>query len=171
VESADSGKHIMKSQRSAILILCVAAMLVLAGAYAGAQENSRIVFLHLKMRQGKVVLLDQTTRAGSLKQSRAAQQYATWTYDLVSPTGEVLWSGTMRDPSFKRYEYEDPNEPGKIRSKQVLLDDVEFTVRVPHIDSAQRVQFYRSIATSAVAERPVRQSIGTIILGAAETQR
>lgn len=161
----------MKSQRSAILILCAAVLLVLACGSAGAQGNSRVVFLHLKMRQGKVVLLDQTIRAGSLKQSRSAQHYATWTYDLVSSTGEILWSGTMRDPSFRRYEYEDPNEPGKIRSKQVLLDDVEFTVRVPHIDGGQRVQFYRSIATSAVEGRPVRQSIGTIILGAGEIRR
>jgi len=154
----------MVSHRCGYISLCTAFLLALAGEPAVAQGNSQVVFLHLKLKQGKLILLDRNVRGGSVKQSRAVQQYATWNYDVRSRSGEVLWSGTMRDPSLRRYEYEDPNEPGKLKGRHVDLDNAEFTVRIPDIVGADRVEFYRSIASSAGAERPVRQLIGTIPL-------
>jgi hypothetical protein len=153
--------------------LCVAVLLSLAGDGLLAQEKgaSRVIFLHLRMKQGKVLLIDRTVRAGSLKPSRSTQEYASLSYELLSVTGEVLWHGTMHDPSLRRYEYEDPDQRGTLRSKQAVLDDVEFTLRVPEFEGASRVEFYRSLAPSSSSGRPVRRSIGSITLGAGGIQR
>jgi hypothetical protein len=163
----------MMSSRLAVAGICIAVVLSLAAGELLAQKKpgSRVIFLHLRMKQGKVLLIDRTVRAGSLKPSRATQEYASLSYELFSATGEVLWRSTMHDPTLRRYEYEDPDQRGTLRSKQAVLDDVEFTVRVPDIDGASRVEFYRSLAPSASSERPVRRSIGSVTLEAGGTQR
>jgi len=161
----------MASRRYGIPVFCILFFMGLAGGTGIAQDGARVVFLHLKLSHGTLTLLSQAVRSGSVKPSRGAQQYAAWTYDLLSSSGEVLWSGAMHDPSLKRYEYEDPARPGTLKSKQVLLDEVEFSVKVPDITGGSRLQFYRSIAPSAGAEGPVRRLIGSIPLGAGGVQR
>lgn len=163
----------MTRQRCGLLALCIVLALPQCCGQVAAQGKSisRVVFLHLRMKQGKVVLVDQTVRVGTLKPSRKTQEYATLGYDLLSQRGLVLWSGTMHDPSLRRYEYEDPARSGTLKNKQVVLDDVEFTVRIPDILGGDHVEFYRSLAPSVGSEHPVRRSIGTITLGAGRARQ
>jgi len=129
---------------STIVLLGMLALGPTAGrTLAETNDEPRIIFLHLQLRPDKSVkLLDATSKKGHLK-SRPIQNIPDAIhFELLSTEGRTLWHGMVADPSVRDVEYEDPLRAGQMKRKQFRLIETEFTVRVPGLADARRVEFY-----------------------------
>jgi hypothetical protein len=110
---------------------------VLLPSLVRADENDQILFLHLKLKDGAVSLVESAVKPGRLKSSHDPEKQGELHLELIATNGASLWSGVLADPLTRRYEYEDPASPGALKLKTVQLTEAEFTVRVPfHKDAA-----------------------------------
>ena len=147
---------------------------VCAGNLVIAQESPpQILFLHLKLQSNQVSLVSASVAPGRLKvfpEHRAALDL-----EVVTSAGLVLWTNSVADPTFRHLEYEDPDHPGQILSKEVQLTNPEFTVRVPVFRDAHHVRFYvmrSSAETNGAGARPMaghltppqRRDLGSVVL-------
>src|SRR5262245_34470664 len=158
----------------ALIYLCVG----VSELCAQPKEADQIIFLHLRMKDGTLTLVRSATVPGVLKSRRSADKKAPLQLEVETAKGASLWSETMSDPTVRRYEYEDPDNPGLIKSKVVQLNEVEFTVRVPFKKEARRLSFYRVsqpaakgnrlIAPDVKSSKPAKELIARIDLPAAE---
>jgi hypothetical protein len=78
----------------------------------------------------------------------------------------LLLEGSIDDPSLQVYEYEDPDRPGQFAAKEVKVEDVQFTLRMPLIEGMHTVEFFRVEHTTGDGSRGarVRRSIGSVQL-------
>ena len=97
---------------------------------------------------GEVSLIEGRVVSGTLKPQRDAEEAEALVVSLEAGTGEGRWSIAIADPSRQRYEYEDPDRPGALRSKTVQLDDVEFIVRAPLMPGVRQVAVLRKEQTA-----------------------
>jgi hypothetical protein len=147
---------------------CLLVLLLLWGGALLAQTNGgpAILFLHLKVKNQVVSLVETSTSPGVLKKSRDPVA-GELQYELVSTTGESLWKGAVADPSIRHLEYEDPPGSGKLKSKTILLDEAEFTIRVPVVSKARQVNFCILDNPAAGAEGGkglTNKSLGSVVL-------
>jgi hypothetical protein len=164
----------MKVQRIGVFVFSglLAVCLLAQEALAQRPQHANIVFLRLRMTQGTITLVGLNVRPGKIKLPRAPSRTMPLSYDLVSSAGGVLWTYSMNDPSIRRYEYEDPDEPGRIRMKREMLDTVEFTVRIPYFEGLDRVEFYQTrVPAEGAMSKAGRRLIGTAVLSSAEGRR
>lgn len=149
--------------------------LLLAGTtWLSAQEtSSKIFFLHLRLESNQVSLVSASIAPGTLK--RFSPPSASLELEVATAAGQVLWTNAVADPSIRHLEYEDPQHPGEIISREVQLTNTEFTVRIPGFINAHHVNFYRSQSTAATNVPPAnaaavspaestRQMLGTVAL-------
>jgi hypothetical protein len=111
-------------------------------------------------------LLDTVVRPGVLKPQINAAPVGVQ-YELVSEAGALLWKGTMPDPNVLHLEYDDPPGSGVLKRKTVVLPEAEFTVRVPVLPQAKRLDFYRleAPASGATGEKSItRKLLGSLSL-------
>src|SRR5215471_14955404 len=118
---------------------------LLLGAYGAgvvrAQETpSQIFFLHLKLQSNQVSLVSASVSSGRLKVF--SQNHAALDVEVATSAGQVLWTNRVADPSIRHLEYEDPDHPGQIISKEVQQTNAEFTIRVPVVPNAHHVNFH-----------------------------
>jgi hypothetical protein len=155
--------------------VCLTLLLGVCGAnLVFAQESPpQILFLHLKLQSNQVSLVSASVTPGKLKvfpEHRAALDL-----EVTTSAGQVLWTNSVADPSFRHLEYEDPDHPGQIISKEVQLTNAEFTVRVPVIRDAHHVNFFlsrSSAETNAAGANPLtahlpspqRMDLGSVVL-------
>src|ERR1039458_3540420 len=155
--------------------VCLTLLLGACGAtLVFAQESpSQILFLHLILQSNQVSLVSAAVTPGRLKvfpEHRAALDL-----EVATSAGQVLWTNNVADPSIRHLEYEDPDHPGEIISKEVQLTNTEFTVRVPVFRDAHHVNFYlaqSSAETNAAGANPSvanlsvpqRKVLGTVML-------
>jgi hypothetical protein len=123
------------------------ALLVLLGAnslMAEAQTNSGpgILFLRLKVKNQTISLVEATLRPGVLKPGLEGDSTALFC-ELLAEDGTALWKGNMPDPNLRHFEYEDPSNPGQLRRKSVQVSEAEFTLRVPSVPAARRIDFFK----------------------------
>ena len=133
-----------------------------------AQTNStpQILFLHLKLTNQTVTLVDSVTRPGVLKPPRDAA-VDDLHYELFSASSASLWKAAVANPSILHLEYEEPPGSGQLKRKTVVLDEAEFTARVPLVPEAKQIEFYRlePSVPNAKGERALtRRSLGTLRL-------
>jgi hypothetical protein len=156
-------------------VVFLALVLGTCGAgWAFAQElPPQICFLHLSLESNQVSLVSATVAPGKLKVFPA--QDAVLGLEVATAAGQVLWTNRVADPSFRHLEYEDPDHPGQILSKEVRLTNTEFTVRIPVMRDAHHVNFYRLNSSSttngaganpstAQVTSPARQELGSVEL-------
>lgn len=139
---------------------------------AFAQDPApRILFLHLKLESNQVSLVSASVAPGTLK--RFSEHRPALDLEVATSDGQVLWTNNVASPSIRHLEYEDPDHPGEISSKEVPLTNTEFMVRVPVFADAHQVNFYwtqSSVETNAAAARPSvangppRKPCGTVVL-------
>jgi hypothetical protein len=145
-----------------LLVLLVANSLA-----AEAQTNSGpgILFLHLKVKDQTISLVETTLRPGFLKRVREADSTALFC-ELLAEDGTTLWKGNMPDPTLRHFEYEDPSNPGQLRRKSVQVSEAEFTLRVPSMPTARRIDFFKVPPGSSGAglQKLSRTSWGSITL-------
>ncbi len=65
-----------------------------------------------------------------------------------------MWSVVIDDPSVRRYEYEDPLQPGVLRAMEVKLNDIEFIVRAPLVADVRHLGVYREEPRTSGAKAP-----------------
>lgn len=130
------------------------------------KEGSKIVFLHLQMKDHAITLLRSSVHPGVLKRQRSAEKSAGISYDVANSSGESLWTGFLDDPLIQRYEYEDPSNPGRLKVKYVKQTDVEFTLRIPLKEGIRYISFYRLESSNLLPKEPrnLRALIGRIEL-------
>lgn len=156
---------------------CVCLTLLLGACGANlvcAQEPpSQIFFLHLKLQNNQVSLVSASVAPGRLKVF--SEHDAALDLEVATSAGQVLWTNSVADPSFRHLEYEDPDHPGQIINKEVQLTNAEFAVRVPVIRDAHHVNFYlsrSSAGTNAAGANPLaaqlpspqRMDLGSVVL-------
>jgi hypothetical protein len=84
---------------------------------------------------------------GTLKPQRDSDEPESLVVSLEAAIGEERWKLSIADPSLQRLEYEDPDQPGTLRSKSVKVDDVEFVVRAPLTAGVRQVVVSRKEKT------------------------
>jgi hypothetical protein len=149
------------SKLGAFVLICF----WLNAIWAGPAHEPQILFLHFKVKNNQVVLVSKTIRPGTLKHFREGTTDELH-YELMSETGETLWTAAVPDPTAREIEYEDPPGSGKMTRKSVNLDEAEFTVRLPVVDSAHHIDFYKleNSSTDPKAEpRLVRKAFGRVL--------
>jgi len=107
-----------------------------------AQGNQRMIFLHCQMEGTKITLLHSRIAKGYAKATGVTQDGLGITYEVRSNNGALLWKDAMSNPIRKRFEYEDPDRPGKLKVKIVDLPQAEFTIRVPLFDDGAEILFF-----------------------------
>ena len=123
-------------------VACLAGLILfIPPMSARDQEQEKILFLHLRIKGEVVTLLKCSTRPGVLKKPH--HQKGELTLDLISADGAALWTTVMEDPRIQRFEYEDPDNPGQLKTKVVQLPETEFMVRVPYKKAAKRLVIFR----------------------------
>jgi hypothetical protein len=122
-----------------VAIVCFASALPRALAQ---EAPDKIQFLHLRLTNGVVTLVGSTIVSGKFK-PQADQPRNTIKLALESAKGIPLWEGTLPDPAIRRYEYTEPTAPGVIQRKVVVLENTDFTVRVPLNREAVKLSIYR----------------------------
>jgi hypothetical protein len=148
---------------SVIIILLALCFTVEARAQQPAQTG--ILFLRMRLDHGTLTLLSSVERPGKLKLPRGwtASARLPIVYELVSAGGGTIWTGSTEDPTVRRYEFEDPNQPGLLRTIQTVVDSVEFTLRIPAFAGLRRVDLYRHQAQPEGAlQKPARVLIGSV---------
>lgn len=122
--------------------LVIAALLCSPAALkAQSNERPRILFLHLKIKGQTISLIDATSVPGVLKPVRAAQ--GDIRYEIISTNGAPLWQGALADPRRELPDFPALDDSDKTpRQHPPVLDELEFTLRIPHQPAAQRIEFY-----------------------------
>src|SRR5713226_8342510 len=86
-----------------------------------AEGEEKFLFLHLRMKEGVITLVKAATVSGALKPQRRADKTGSIQFEVETEAGVSRWTGTMDDPSIRRYEYDDPKNPRAIKSKVVQV--------------------------------------------------
>jgi hypothetical protein len=130
-----------------------------------AEDEHWILFLFLRMRNDTVELISSSRSPGVLKAARNARKVGPIDYDLVTATGEPIWSGNMEDPLIVRMEFPVAKNTVELKKTNLKLDEVEFTLRVPWKREACQLQFFRRQLNESPAGQQVdRQPIGSLTL-------
>jgi hypothetical protein len=116
-----------------------------------AQGEERFIFLHLRMKDGVITLVKSSTVSGALKPQLRADKTGNIQFEVETKAGVAQWAGWMDDPSIRRYEYPDPDNPGAIKPKLVQVSEAEFAVRIPVVKDAHYLSFYRLETAQAKA--------------------
>ena len=149
------------------IALCAAAAtsLLIGPAVAQSEDSAGkgIAFLTLLRTQDGVRLIDWTIAKGALRQPRTWADRGNLEYEAVGAQGDVVWRGSLSDPSIRRLEYEDPAHPGRLLAKFITLDSARFVVRVPADSAIDHITFYRVQRKSEGGEKTtkVRQPLGS----------
>lgn len=152
---------------------CVALLLLLVGAApAPAAETNQVegaaaekfLLLTLRYKGGELTLVSSKVVAGALKPQRNSTRPNCFLVQLESDVGGRIWSLTVDDPSVQRYEYEDPDQPGRLRGTEVRTDDVEFLVRVPVDARARQVAIFRPEAAAARGSNALASAASRLLL-------
>jgi len=131
-------------------IVVAALALRVASAPAQSQTNTipQIFFLHLRLTQKDITLVESSVRPGVVK-FQPNPETKEIQFELVSASGKVLWTGATDDPRNRHVEFEDPPRSGRLKRKTAPLNEAEFMIRVPVVAGAQRIDFYTSVSPSA----------------------
>ncbi len=132
---------------------------------AQTPSAAQIIFLKFKMKNDTLTLMQSAIRPGVLKQSRGSKTHSEISYEVLSSSGKLLWRGGTEDPLLQRFEYEEPANSGQIKIKYVKLNEAEFTLRMPFMPEARRIEFYRAKSPADQDRwKILRRPIGSILL-------
>jgi hypothetical protein len=128
-----------------------------------ASETNQILFLHVKLKDGVVTLVDSKIRPGVLKPHRDGGPKKALRFSAEDSAGAELWSGSMEDPTVKRLETSDENT-GELTVHPVDQAEAEFTVRMPAVAKMHHISFYRDEKIAAAnAVKTQRKLLGKIL--------
>lgn len=108
---------------------------------AQPQKSELIGFIRLSVTETGATLVSATSTPGHLKKLRGAAPPSRFTYDVLSPDGDIIWTGSFDDPLRERMEYVDND--GKLRTRMVEHDRADVLIRIPVSASLHTIHLYR----------------------------
>ncbi|UCE25415.1 MAG: hypothetical protein JSU74_05045 [Candidatus Zixiibacteriota bacterium] len=87
-------------------------------------------------------------------------------WEMYDDSARLVLRSRMHDPTRTLMEYEDPDNPGQIRSQEVVHDTITFTVIVPAPESARTIRIGRvPIGRDTTGEKtPQKEYLGEFSL-------
>jgi len=167
----------MSTNRKFTKVVCGLVLMqgLLLNLNAEEGQAEQILFLHLKITNGVIRLVESTAVPGHLKPAVTAEKPGDLYLELNSTNRLPVWTDVVPDPLVHRYEYEDPDHPGQLKVKEVKLDQAEFTVRVPGRREANQLNIYRldqpAVKSATAASSQTRTLLGSIELHVPEGVR
>ncbi len=127
---------------SRLLIRSACIALLLTFFAIGAYAEDRIAFLHLKIEGNRITLLDTKIVPGKLKELRGITEKSGLKFETVSLDNKITPYKIMNNPLVRKFEYENPENPGKLISKIIVEESAEFTIRINYEDNLDHLNFY-----------------------------
>lgn len=109
--------------------------------FANETVDGKIVFLYLKMNDGKISLQKSSIVNGEL-QNRFQNFAGEILYIVKNAGGEAVFSDVISDPSIIHYDYIDPANPDKLKGGILVNDEASFVVRIPYQEGLVKIEFY-----------------------------
>jgi hypothetical protein len=159
----------------AVICVCLAILLtsvkvqaqqkpVLDRAYriTGVYENGRVVSLEVTPLE---VRLPLTVKEREIGEAAPAEGYF---LEMLDSEAKSLLRYQIEDPSFVLMEYEDPEQPGRIVSKEIHAEKVQFSILVPAPVGGHMLRFMKAAPDQemVMAEKRLHTNLGTFILPA-----
>lgn len=135
----------------------------IARVVAAYSQPGRMVFVELAISTRGIAAVRAIGATGRAKPGPVQRGVGHLQYEVFSPTGERTLTGSAPDPLHERLEYEDEQQPGKIRAIVVDRSEGLLNLRLPGEADAARLVFFREVA-SASAGGTTRESAGEIVL-------
>jgi hypothetical protein len=134
--------NLSKYRPAAVILL---GLLLMAAVPAGlaADNQGRIAFIHCVIDSTGVVSSDISLAPGRVKEIPRTPEPNGLMFELITSDGTIMESGYLDNPLIKKYEYEDPDNPGRLLSKIVHLEKAHFMLRVNVTDHLDHIAFYR----------------------------
>lgn len=130
---------------------------------AGKSINSEIIFLQLHIDKDSISLIKSVVVPGAIKQPRVGSISKDIYYEVESKTGSVITSGTVDNPLIRRVEYEDPDNPGTLKTKVIELSEADFVLRLNYSDDIEAVSFYKLTSNrNDPGEKPSRELLSRV---------
>jgi hypothetical protein len=118
-----------------------------------------ILFLQIKLnRDQTATLVKSIATPGTLKPTPEINDGLH--YELQDANGKSLWQASTVDPRTQVLEHADRAHPGTLKSLTNAVTEAEFTVRVPALTNAARIEFYQLVGAAT------NSATGKIRLGA-----
>jgi len=132
----------------------------LAPGLMAQTEPPQILFLHLRLTNGTIVLLSTNVQPGMVKAQRHRTYHHALHYEVRSVSGLTTWKAALDHPQWHYLEYPDPENPGRLRRQEVRRDTLDFMIRIPWQAEAEKVEFYELAESGpAKASRKILASI------------
>jgi hypothetical protein len=141
--------------------LAVLVILCALGGPGDVLASDKIVFLRLEVTADSVALIRASVVDGSLKQQRVPDTSRAIQYRVFLDDGTEWTTGSRNDARIRRYEYEDSDNPGQLRSTMVILDTAFMVLRVPYHERLSHVECSRKpVLESEMIRGPERRPFG-----------
>ena len=134
-----------------IIGLAMILMISMLDQVQAGEVTNQFLFLTLRLKGGVLTLEQASIVSGTLKPQQDSTEAEPLLVALEESGGVVRWSLAMDDPSVQRHEYEDPQQPGVLKSKLVHFDDIEFVVRAPLTPGVRSIVIHRKEKTVPAA--------------------
>lgn len=134
---------------------------------AGVYEVGRVVSLEVTPLEVRLPL--------SITERRISEEVPAEGYylEILDRDAKTLLRMGIDDPSLVLMEYEDPNVPGRIVSKEIHPEKVEFSMLVPAPTGSRTFRFMKVAPDQRAipAAKRLRYNLGTFILPATDSGR
>jgi hypothetical protein len=155
----------LRSRLACAAIVLTALLIWVEAALAQTNAAPQILFLHLRLTQKDIALVESSVRPGVAKPQPNAETKEIQ-FELVSSRDKVLWRGAMDDPRVRHVEFENPPRSGHLKRKIIQSKEAEATIRVPLLAEARQIDFYAldSAEVGKSDKPPARKLLGTVAL-------
>ncbi len=106
-------------------------------------QHNKIIYCYLKVNSNRIILEEIDIVKGTLR-TRNFDVGGTLSYDIFNIAGEMVLSGTIRDPFRIPCDYLDPTDPGRMKSGEVVQDAPLVVVRIPFQSNQQSLSLYKT---------------------------
>ena len=146
-------------------LVAISLLMTLVAGTSPAGEEDRILYLTVKYAGGSVSLEDTRVVDGMIKQPRQPRLTpGRLHFAVTAADGEVLFAGTVPDPTLLHVEYEDGQ--GRLQKLTARQDPAIFTIRVPYDQRSHSVTIRRIDSTILDVRRLSEEStfLGTLVI-------
>ncbi len=145
-------------------LVAISLLMILVAGMSSASED-RILYLTVKYAGGALSLDDARVVVGTIKQPRQPRLTpGSLHFTVAAADGEVLFAGTIPDPTILHVEYED--DQGRLQKLTARQDPAIFAIRIPYDHRSHSVTIRRIDSTILDVKRVSEESrfLGTLVI-------
>jgi hypothetical protein len=146
-------------------LVAISLLMILVAGTSAASEEDRILYLTVKYAGGTVSLDDAQVVDGTIKQPRQPRLTpGSFYFAVAAADGDVLFTGTVPDPTLLHVEYED--DQGRLQKRTARQDPAIFVIRIPYDQRSHSVTIRRIDSTILDVKRVSEEStfLGTLVV-------